>query len=201
MKLIAIIILSFFFIETEAQVKKSVRELFNVPKSECKIYAFKVDSCLKALGIYKDQKDEYIKKNDNIEIATEKIMLGTKPTDKKIPGGRKFLDGYDFLIDIAANEISINPSDKPSDQRYEFTYGVLEIGFRTEELAKAAYLKSDTQLKKLGIIFHPTPYYAPNACCFRVGKSVIFFYTGAIHIKYLSIIQTWKDESKRPKFD
>ena len=115
----------FLFMETEAQVKKTVREVFNVPKSECKIYVFKVDSCLKALSIYKDQKDEFIYDN-NIEVPTYKILLG----------GKKTLPDYDFIVDITVNEVPENSLDEPKN--YLWDYGLLEVGFRTEELAKEA---------------------------------------------------------------
>ena len=131
-------------------------------------------------------------------------MLGAKPTDKVLLGGKKFLDGYDFLIDICVDELSINPTDDPKKQRFEYDYGVLEVGYSTEELAEAAYQKSNAKLKEIkGVIFHPTPYLTPNACCFRVGKSLIFFYTvhGDGLKEYLPKIKTWQDESKRPKFD
>ena len=135
MKVIAVIILScFFFIKSEAQVKKTVREQFNVPKSECKIYAFKVDSCLKASGFFKDEKDEFIKKDD-IETATYKVLLG----------GKKVLPDYDFLIDISVNEYMLEGTENPLRNRY--AYGVLEVGYSTKELAKEAFLKVNEQFE------------------------------------------------------
>jgi len=190
----------FFFMRTEAQVKKTVREQFNVPKSGCKIYAFKVDSCLKASGFFKDEKDEFIYK-DNIELATYKILLGNK----------KVLPDYDFLVDIAVNE---ELSREKNDPRHSFwTYGVLEVGYSTEELAEEAFQKAEATAKEafpmakgyskdwLFRMNHVEKRYMHPAFCIRKGKSVIFIYNGSFNMNWAKLGQIWKDDSTRPKFD
>ena len=58
---------------TEAQVKKTVREVFNVPKSKCKIYVFKVDvdkqkKLAGALGIQSMPTIFFIPKDDKPQV-------------------------------------------------------------------------------------------------------------------------------------
>ena len=144
---------------SSAQEQKYITEQYFVPKNQCIVYAYELEDSLRSKGLYGRQKTTYKGKGE-IEKMKKKVYIG----------GVDFTKDCTFIIELLGDRL-------PKDENpYEFqgSFGIIEIGFLTEEKAKEVYEKAKIMSKKYTMNI---PIYCPPFRCVRVGKSVLFVYS------------------------
>lgn len=142
-----------------AQEQKYITEQYFVPKNQCVVYAYELEDSLRSKGLYGRQKTTYKGKGE-IEKMKKKVYIG----------GVDFTKDCTFIIELLGDRL-------PKDENpYEFqgSFGIIEIGFLTEEKAREVYEKAKIMSKKYTMNI---PISAPPFRCIYVGKSVLFVYS------------------------
>lgn len=142
-----------------AQEQKYVTEQYFISQKQCVVYAYALEDSLRSRGLYGGQKTTYRGKGE-IEKMKKKVYIG----------GVDFTKDCTFIIELLGDRL-------PKDENpYEFqgSFGIIEIGFLTEEKAKEVYEKAKIMSKKYAMNI---PILEPPFRCVSVGKSVIFVYS------------------------
>ena len=169
-----------------AQEQRYVTAEYSIPKEQCEIYAYDLEDFLKSKGLYGGQKTNY-KGVGKIKWMKKKVYIG----------GIDFTKDCTFILELLGDRL---PKD---EDPYEFlgSFGIIEIGFKTESKAKEVYEKANLASKKYPMNI---PIYHSIFRCVQVRKSVIFVYAiNTKMYKYRDMIETWspkkKEEDKEKK--
>lgn len=164
-----------------AQEQKYVTAEYVIPKSQCLIYAYDLENFLKSKGLYEEKKPTH-EGDGKISWMKKKVNIG----------GIDFTKDCTFVLELLGEMLPVN------DEPYEFkgSFGIIEIGFKTEAKAKEVFEKAKNSKKKT---MNVPLYYAPFRCV-HVGKSVLFVYAIDIDMrKYQDMAETWQPASEEEK--
>ena len=181
-KLLVLYVLLIFSLPALAQEQKYVTAEYSIPKEQCEIYAYDLEDFLKSKGLYGGQKTNY-NGVGKIKWMKKKVYIG----------GIDFTKDCTFILELLGDELP------KGEDPYEFqgSFGIIEIGFRTESKAKEIYEKAKDASKKYPMNI---PIYHPIFRCVQAGKSVLFVYAIDRRIrKYRDMVHEWSPKKKEEK--
>lgn len=158
----------------EAQVVQVITEDYKISKDSCRLYIYELRDYLKSLGLYEGWQHKFDTIGPSLRVLKNKLTFE----------GKFLADNYQFIIEIWGTKYTEDIFDDWG------SFGLIEMGFSTEEEAHQILLKARELCKKYPMNIPP---YGPPFRAVKAGKNVLIGYAINVNYdKFRNMVEKWK---------